>query len=186
MNIGGPTGSVGSNIPNPDNYEQGESSNPFNYGSRRSRITKKKNAHSHRRRQTANETFKPKNPLTQQLLLVHGYFLNIEYVTDKRKALDVWKESMVLSLINGPIYAEDGRDINVIHNLIVNSFQGIVYNYYTGISSNIRNLIEIDVKRNLRIEVEEWAWSIAKFLIGQLQRYEYVQHQENSKLEEKT
>ena len=61
-----PIGSVGSNILNPNNYEQGETSNPLNIGSRESRITMNKKAYSHRRRQTINEELKPENPLSQE------------------------------------------------------------------------------------------------------------------------
>ena len=55
---------IGGHVPNPNNYEQGENSNPFNYSSvpRRSRI-KKTHCSSYKRRQTINEEFKPRNPL---------------------------------------------------------------------------------------------------------------------------
>ena len=47
------------------------------------------------------------------------YFLNLDFVTDRRKALNVWKALIVPSLISEPVYAEEGRDANAIYNLIV-------------------------------------------------------------------
>ena len=64
MNIGEAIRSVWSSVPNPDKYEQGENSNPFNYGSvpRRSQI-KKTHSFSYKHRHTIIEEFKPRNPL---------------------------------------------------------------------------------------------------------------------------
>ena len=132
MNARGRTGSVGSNIPNLNNYEQGENWNPFTYGSVliRSRIMKHKQAPSHdnRKRHTINEEFKPRNPLIQEGIPAKGYFLNLDYLIEKRKAIDLWKALVVLSLISEAVYTEEGRDVNAICSLIVNSVQGIVYN----------------------------------------------------------
>ena len=93
-----------------------------------------------------NEEFKTKNPLIQEPVPYFGYFLNINCVTDRRKALDMWKVAMILNLIYEPIYADDDRDVNATYILIINSFQGIVANWFNGIFPGIRNLIELDVK----------------------------------------
>ena len=109
----------------------------------------RKGGHNPRRRKaTINEEFQPKNPTIQELILTWKCFLNIDYVIDKRRALNTWKAAMTLSLISEPIYASDNRDVNTIYNLLINSFQWIVYNWYTGISLNIKNIIKIDVKKN--------------------------------------
>ena len=80
---------------------------------------------------------------------------------------------MVLALISEPIYASEDRDVNVIYNFLINSFQGIVYNWYIGISPHIKNIIEIDVKRKLRVDLEG-VWTLEKYLIGQFEGYEYI------------
>jgi len=69
-----------------------------------------------------NEEFKPKIPLIQKLVPSFGYFLNIDCVIDKRKALDMWKATMILNLIYESASAEEDRDVNAIYNLIINSF----------------------------------------------------------------
>ena len=86
--------------------------------------------------------------MIQEPVPAWGYFFNLECVADKSKTLDVWKASVLLSLISKPFYAEEDREVNVTYNLVVNSFQGTVHNWYIGISSNVKNLIEINVKGN--------------------------------------
>ena len=81
-------------------------------------------------------------------------------MTDIRKALNNWKLSIVLALMSEPIYAPEDRDVNVIYNFLINSFHGIVYDWYIGISAHIKNIIEIDVKRKLRADLEEGIWTI--------------------------
>ena len=66
---------------------------------------------------------------------------------------------MILTLISEPVYATEERDVNAIYNFLINSLKGIVYNWYTGISPNIKNIIEIDVKRKLRVDIEEGVWT---------------------------
>ena len=85
-----------------------------------------------------------KNPLLLEPGSTWGYFLN--YVIDKRKPLDTWKTIVVLAITQEPIYAANDRDVNIMYDLITNSFQEIVHNWYAGISLNIRSLIELDVK----------------------------------------
>ena len=94
MQEGTPTGSVGSN--NPNNYETGEPSNPF-----RTQSTHK-NKHTANfqnkrgppiRRGTINEEFKQKNHFLLELVPAWEYFLNINYVTDKRASLNTWRSS---------------------------------------------------------------------------------------------
>ena len=64
VNTGAPTGTVGSNFPNPENYEHGETSNPFRkYNSARRRTQTKKAYSTKRRRSAINEEFKPRNPI---------------------------------------------------------------------------------------------------------------------------
>jgi len=129
-----------------------------------------------------NEKFKPKNPLIQEPVSYFGYFLNIDCLNAKRKALDMWKVAMILNLIYEPIYADDDRDLNAIYKLIINSFQGIVANWFNGIFPGIRNSIELDVKSNLVISIEG-VWSMVKYLIGQFEGYEYVENQDNARIE---
>ena len=50
-----------------------------------------------------------------------------------------------------------------------------MYNWYAGISLNIRNLIVVDVKRKLRINIEG-VWTFEKYFIGQFERCEYVEN----------
>ena len=92
-----PTGiwSIGSNHPtlNPF-YEQGETSNSFQSRRPPSRRNKKKQSQLTLKRQTINEELKPKNPFLQEPVSAWGYFLNINCVTDIRKALEVWKSAM--------------------------------------------------------------------------------------------
>ena len=90
---------------------------------------------------------------------------------------------MVLNLLYESTYAEEGRDVTAIYNLIINSFQGIVYNWHQRLSPNILNLIEIDVKRNLITIIEEGIWTMVKYLIGQFEGYEYVDNFLNANLE---
>ena len=78
----------------------------------------------------------------------------------------MWKATMILNLIYESASAEEDRDVNAIYNLIINSFQGIVANWFNGISPGIRNLIELNVKRNLVISIEDGVWSMVKYLIG--------------------
>ena len=73
--------------------------------------------------------------------------------------------------------------MSAIYNLIINSFQGIVYNWYQGLSPNILNLIEIDVKINLITGIEEGIWTMVKYLIGQFEGYEYIDNFLNANLE---
>ena len=89
---------------------------------------------------------------------------------------------MVLNLIYGPAYVEEDRDVNAIYNLIINLFQGIVANWFNGLSPGIRNLIELDVKRNLVISIELGVWSIVKYHIGQCKGYEYLENQDNAQI----
>ena len=92
---------------------------------------------------------------------------------------------MTLSLIREPVYAAENRDVNVIYNLLINSFQGLVYNWYIKISLNIKNIIEIDVKRKVRFNVEKGVWTLEKYLIGQFEGYEYIENIEHAHLEKR-
>jgi len=186
MQSGTPTGSVGSN--NPNNYKTGEPSNPFRNNPTR------KNKHmdnfQNKRRppmriSTINEEFKLKNPLVLEPVLAWDYILNIDCVTDKKAALDTWRNSIILSLIQESTYVAEDRDVNAIYNLIIYSLQGIVLNWYNGLSSALRNLIEVDAKRNLRISIEHGVWTFEKYLIGQFQGYEFIENSELNKLEGK-
>jgi len=49
---------------------------------------------------------------------------------------------------------EENRDVNATYRIVINSFQGIVHNWYKDISPNIKNLIGLDVKSNLRTDIE--------------------------------
>ena len=184
-NTGAPTGSVGSNF-NPDNYEyeQGEPSTQSR-GTKTSFQKYTKGMPHRKRRTTITEEFQPKNPLDQEPIPAWGYFLNIDCVTDIRKALDTWKASMILALMSEPSYAAEDRDVNVIYSLLINSFQGIVYNWYNGVSSHIKTIIEIDVKRKLRVDLEEGVWTLEKYLIGQFEGYEFIQTTEQAYLEKR-
>jgi len=136
-NIGASTGCVRSNFINPGNYERAEPSNPTR--SFDTSFTKTSRALPRRKkRTTVTEEFQPKNPLNQEPIPSWSYFLNIDCVTDIRKALNTWKSGIVLALISEPLYAAEDRDVNVIYNFLINSFQGIVYNWYIGISPNIK------------------------------------------------
>ena len=118
---GTPTGSVGST--NPNNYKIGEPSNPF----RTNPIHKNKHTANFQnkrrppiRKSTINEEFKQKkNPLSLEPVPAWEYFLKINYVTDKRAALDTWRNSIILSLMQEPTYAAENRDVNAIYNLII-------------------------------------------------------------------
>ena len=88
---------------------------------------------------------------------------------------------MVLNLTYEPAYAEEGK--NAIYDLIINSFQGITANQYNGISSGIKNLIELDLKRNLVNCIELGVSTMVKYLIGQFEEYKYVENQDNARLE---
>jgi len=158
-NTGAPTGSVGSNFVNPGDYEKGEPSNQSK-GTNTSFHKYSRGLPHRKRRTTITEEFQPKNPLDQEPIPAWGYFLNIDCVTDIRKALNNWKSSMVLALMSEPIYAPEDRDVNVIYNFLINYFQGIVYDWYIGISAHIKNIIEIDVKRKLRADLEEGIWTL--------------------------
>ena len=101
MQSGVPTGSVRSNSPN--NYEQGETSNcSRNY---RSQKNKKTESFLHKREQNINEEFKQKSPLLLETIPTQGYDLNLDCVTNKRKALDTGRTFVVLALTQEPIYA---------------------------------------------------------------------------------
>ena len=135
MQAGTPTESVGSN--NPNNYETGEPSNPF----RTNPIHKNKytaNFQNKRRppmkMNTINEEFKPKNPFLLEPVPTWGYFLNIDCVIDKRAALDTYRSSLILSLMQEPNYAAEDRDVNAIYSLLIYSLQGNVLNWYSGIT----------------------------------------------------
>ena len=169
MQSANPTGigSTGSNQPTPNPfYEHGETSNSFQSRRTPSLKNKKKPSSLTSKRQTINEEFKPKNPFLQEPIPARGYFLNLVCVTDIRKTLETWKSTIVLNLLYEPAYAEEGRDVTAIYNLIINSFQGIVYNWYQRLSPNILNLIKMDVKRNLITGIEEGIWTMLKYLIG--------------------
>jgi len=81
------------------------------------------------------------------------------------------------------VYAAEGQNVNTICNLLINSFQRIVYSRYVGISLNIINIIETDVERKLRISVEQGVWTLEKYLIGQFQGHEYVDNLDQASLE---
>ena len=49
---------------------------------------KKARSIRYKRQQNINEVFKPKNPLLLEPVPTWGYFSNLDYVIDKRKALD--------------------------------------------------------------------------------------------------
>ena len=51
------------------------------------------------RMSTINEEFKLKNPLLLEPVPAWGYVLIIDCVTDKRTALDTWRNAIILSLI---------------------------------------------------------------------------------------
>ena len=70
---------------------------------------------------TINEEFKQKNSFLLEPVPTWGYFLNIDCVTDKRAALDTWRSSLILSLMQEPTYAAEDRDVNGIYNLIIYS-----------------------------------------------------------------
>ena len=80
-------------------------------------------------------------------------------MTDKRAVLDTWRSSLILSLMQEPTYVAENRDVNAIYNLIIYSLQGNVLNWYSGISLALRNLIEVDVKRNLGTSIEHGVWT---------------------------
>ena len=65
-----------------------------------------------------------------------------------------------------PTYAAEDRDVNAIYNLIIYSLQGNILNWYSGISLTLKNLIEVDVKRNLRTSIEYGVWTFEKYLLG--------------------
>ena len=85
----------------------------------------------------------------------HSNFISsfFSFIHD-HKIFDSWRASVVLSTNQERIYAAEDRDVNIIYDLITNSFQGIVQNWYSRISSNIQHLIELDVKRNSQISIE--------------------------------
>jgi len=45
--------------------------------------------------------------------------------------------------------------------------------------------MELHIKRNLLINIEEGVWTFEKYLIGQFEGYEYVANQEQSSLEKR-
>ena len=99
-NTGAPTGSVGSNFVNPDNYERGEPSNPTRSSDTPLRSSYNKNTRGlprRKRKTTVTKEFQPKNPLNQEPIPPWGYFLNIDCVTDIRKTLNTWKVGMILA-----------------------------------------------------------------------------------------
>ena len=77
---------------------------------------------------------------------------------------------MTLALINEPIFVT-----NAIYDLLINSFQGIVYNSHIGISPNIKNITEIDVSRKLRFNIKG-VWTLEKYLIGQFEGHQYIEN----------
>ena len=84
-----------------------------------------------------------------------------------------------------PTYASEDRDINAIYNLIIYSLQGNVLNWYSRLSLALRNLIEVDVKRNLGTSIEHGVWNFEKYLLGQFQGYEFLENPELNRLEGK-
>ena len=91
MQSGNPTsiGSIGSNHPTPNPFcEHGETSNSFQSRRTPNLKNKKKPSLFSSKRQTINEEFKPKNPISQEPIPAWGYFLNLECVTDIRKTLE--------------------------------------------------------------------------------------------------
>ena len=105
-----------------------------------------------------------KNLLLLWAVPTWGYFLSLDCVTNKRKALNAWRTLVELPIIQEPIYDADDRDVNIMYDLETNSFQGIVQKWYARISSNTRSLISLDVKRNLLINIG--VWTFRKYLIG--------------------
>ena len=55
---------------------------------------------------------------------------------------------------------------------------------YIEISPNIKNIIEINVKRKLRFNIEG-VWTLEKYLIGQFEGYEYIENIEQEYLEKR-
>ena len=88
-NTGAPTGSVGSNFVNPDDYKKGEPSNQSR-GTNTS-FHKYSRGFPHRKRRTTITEKFHKNPLDQEPIPAWANFLNIDCVTDIRKALNTWK-----------------------------------------------------------------------------------------------
>jgi len=151
MQTGTPTGSVGNN--NLNNYEIEETSNPFrNNPIRKNKHTENfQNKRRHPiRMNTINEEFKLKSPLQLEPVPIWGYMLNLECVTNKRATMDNWSYSIILSLMQKPTHAAEGRDVNAIYNLIIYSLQGIVRHWYNGLSAAVRNIIEVKVKKSCK------------------------------------
>jgi len=46
-------------------------------------------------------------------------------------------------------------------------------------------MIEIDVKRKLRADIEEGVWTLEKYLIGQFEGYKYIENIEQAYLEKR-
>ena len=179
MQAGTPTGSVGSN--NPNNFERGEPSNPFQNNHKNKHTENFKRKFS--KKSTINDEFKPKNPLQLEPVPAWGYILNLDCLTDKRATIDNWGYSIILSLLQELTHAAEGRDVNAIYNLIIFSFQGIVRNWYNGLSKTVRNIIEVEVKNSLSQSIEYGIWTFKKYLIGQFQGFDYAQDTELNKYE---
>lgn len=81
---------------------------------------------------------------------------------------------MVSALLTTPEFVEEDGDVNAIYIMIIDPFQGIIHNWYKNISVNIKNIIEVDVKSNLRIDIEKGFWTLEKYLIEQFEGYEFV------------
>ena len=62
------------------------------------KIFKKARSIRYKRQQNINEVFKPKNPLLLEPVPTWGYFSNLDYVIDKRKALDAQRTFVVLAI----------------------------------------------------------------------------------------
>ena len=94
-NTAAPIGCVRSNFFNPENYERGETSNPFRNYKASWRTTTKKAYPPRRRNSTINEQFQPKNPIIPEPIPVWRYFLNIDCATDIQKALILGKQQQL-------------------------------------------------------------------------------------------
>jgi len=138
MNIGGRTGSSSSNNPGSVTFERGETSILAEEFEQR---LKKIYTLRYKRRQrlrTINNEFILKDPTIQYPIPPWRNTLNIDCVTDKKKALDVWRTTIVTALLTTPKFVEENRDINAIYKININSFQGLIQNWYKNISQNIK------------------------------------------------
>jgi len=83
---------------------------------------------------------------------------------------------MVSALIITLEFTEENRDINTIYRIIIKSLQGLDHNWYKNISPNIKNIIELGAKSNLRTDIEERIWTLKKHLFGQSKGYEFIEN----------